>query len=544
MSGLCNTRIKSIKFVNFRNIELGSIDFPNSKFNDFIFEESPSILGLYGQNGSGKTSVIMAIELLKDVISGKILENKYLSCIKKGTSRCTLEYTFSLFSEPDEPVSEIDNVECYEVYYSFELASYLKTRDERLLYAENDELEEYLRIENEKFKYRILKPSGEMISQKQTYIDTSMENGKNVFFGSEGKLKESIGNNNEISQKLLSFKYITYERSQSYVFCSDVFDLIGEGYTRSHNKELAQKYDELIGSLKTRMAEKKNSKGKKAHKPLSETERTILNNYHEYSENLLPLELITSLFLFGRLYLHVINTSMNGIININSELPLLLWNNEKMIPYKKITVQMNTKSRVPEEDYDSISNSLSCLNLVLESIIPGMKLKPANKQVVSSENNKNECLFDIMSCKDDSIIPLKYESDGIRRIISILSLLIAAYNEPSFTIAIDEFDSGIYEYLLGEILSVFSDSSKGQLIFTSHNLRPLEVLPAKFLCFTTTNPNNRFIKIANRGNSNLRDGYFRSIILDTQKEQVYKPTNKYEIQTAFYEAGHGADHHG
>ena len=41
---------------------------------------------------------------------------------------------------------------------------------------------------------------------------------------------------------------------------------------------------------------------------------------------------------------------------------------------------------------------------------------------------------------------------------------------------VDELDSGIYEYLLGECLEVMQDKAKGQLIFTSHNLRPLEIL--------------------------------------------------------------------
>ena len=117
-------------------------------------------------------------------------------------------------------------------------------------------------------------------------------------------------------------------------------------------------------------------------------------------------------------------------------------------------------------------------------------------------------------------------------------MLIAAYNDTSFTIAIDEIDSGIFEYLLGEILAVMADSIKGQLVFTSHNLRPLEILPTKYLYFTTTNPEKRFLKIPNRGNSNLRDTYFRSIVLDTQKEQVYNPTDRYEMELAFYAAGH------
>ena len=59
---------------------------------------------------------------------------------------------------------------------------------------------------------------------------------------------------------------------------------------------------------------------------------------------------------------------------------------------------------------------------------------------------------------------------------------------------VDELDSGIYEYLLGECLEVMQDKAKGQLIFTSHNLRPLEILENDSLLYTTVNPENCYIK--------------------------------------------------
>lgn len=76
-----------------------------------------------------------------------------------------------------------------------------------------------------------------------------------------------------------------------------------------------------------------------------------------------------------------------------------------------------------------------------------------------------------LSCANGKmhLLPLKYESEGIKKIISVLHLLIAAYNSLSITLAIDELDSGIYEYLLGELLRIMQKSGKGQLIFTSHN---------------------------------------------------------------------------
>lgn len=122
--------------------------------------------------------------------------------------------------------------------------------------------------------------------------------------------------------------------------------------------------------------------------------------------------------------------------------------------------------------------------------------------------------------------------------ISILQLLIVIYNQESITVAIDELDSGIFEYLLGEILRIISEKGKGQLIFTSHNLRPLETLDRGFIAFTTTNPVKRYIRMTNiKDNHNLRDFYFRDIVLGEQSEEIYEPTNNAEIALAFREAG-------
>lgn len=44
------------------------------------------------------------------------------------------------------------------------------------------------------------------------------------------------------------------------------------------------------------------------------------------------------------------------------------------------------------------------------------------------------------------------------------------------------------------------------MIFTAHNLRPLETIDKGFVAFTTTNMNNRYIRLTNvKGTNNLRD---------------------------------------
>ena len=51
-------RIESVTIENFKNVSKGTLNFEN-KHKKY----KSSILGLYGQNGSGKTALIDAIQL-------------------------------------------------------------------------------------------------------------------------------------------------------------------------------------------------------------------------------------------------------------------------------------------------------------------------------------------------------------------------------------------------------------------------------------------------------------------------------------------------
>ena len=193
---------------------------------------------------------------------------------------------------------------------------------------------------------------------------------------------------------------------------------------------------------------------------------------------------------------------------------------------------------IPKEAADLIEKMIPNMNMVLSQIVPGLTISMYNFGPQVLKNGKTGCRVQLMSRKNSREIPLRYESEGIKKIVSILQLLIVVYNKPSITVAIDELDSGVSEYLLGELLRIISEKGKGQLIFTSHNLRPLETLDRGFIAFTTTNPENRYMRMANvKENNNLRDFYYRDIVLGEQNEVVYEPTNNYEIALAFREAG-------
>ena len=178
------------------------------------------------------------------------------------------------------------------------------------------------------------------------------------------------------------------------------------------------------------------------------------------------------------------------------------------------------------------------INTVLSSLIPGLTIETKEINEELMENGNVGKVFELLSVRENIKIPLKYESDGIKKIISILSALIAMYNNEKICVVIDEMDSGIFEFLLGELLGVLKEKAKGQLIFTSHNLRALEVLDKNDIIFTTTNPNNRYIKMKNvKKTNNLRDFYLREIFLGDQNEPIYNKTKSYAISRAFRKAG-------
>ena len=153
---------------------------------------------------------------------------------------------------------------------------------------------------------------------------------------------------------------------------------------------------------------------------------------------------------------------------------------------------------------------IESMNRVLPYLVPDLTL---GVKVLGKELMRNSSVGYRVELVLNNI-PFKYESDGVKRIVSILQPLIEVFNNTSVVVAIDDLDCGIHEYLFGEIIKLMSEQAKGQLIFTAHNLRPLEIINKKFLAFTTTDPDNRYVRYKNiASHNNLRDVYIRDVAL-------------------------------
>ena len=185
-----------------------------------------------------------------------------------------------------------------------------------------------------------------------------------------------------------------------------------------------------------------------------------------------------------------------------------------------------------------MKNCFKSLSIVLTQIVPGLTVEIMDHGQTLLKEDEIGRVVEIVAKRGNITISLRCESDGVRKLISTLNLLIMVYNQQSTTVAYDEFDAGVFEYLLGEILQVIQSSGKGQLIFTSHNMRPLEVLNKDFIWFTTTDPDDRYIKLVGLGETNnLRRVYYREIAMHENYDNLYNETKRNLIVSAMRKAG-------
>ena len=234
--------------------------------------------------------------------------------------------------------------------------------------------------------------------------------------------------------------------------------------------------------------------------------------------------------------LFVIDNSDIALSDANILLPINIKNRSGSSGV--LPVGLKNPVYLPRTAIDDMKSFFNSSNKVLNEIIPGLTIEVREIGAQISETGEEEVLVELLSSKNGVKIPIRYESDGIKKIVAVIHLLIAMFNNNYITVLIDELDSGIFEYLLGEILEILESRGKGQLIFTSHNLRPLEVSDKNNLVFTSTNPSNRYIRLKNvKTNNNIRDMYYRDLVLGGQEEKVYDSTNSAKIARAFRKAG-------
>lgn len=448
-------RILEVNLKNYKNISNGTVKMASI---ENIEDGIGDILGIYGQNGSGKTSIISAIRIIQDMFTGKSLPEDIEEYIMYGQNESQIDSLFYIKNGDKR----------YKVKYKINL------------FKDNDDT--FIKEESIDYWYK------DNISDDWDRVKgliRNLYNKNNILpkYRNDELLNLYDDENDFIVNKKMKFK-----DHKSLIFSDELIDLINE-----KSKDIGEEYEVL----------------------------SILKHYA-----------VSNLF--------IIDNKRLALSDANIVLPMNFKNysNNENISMGVMPIGLDNPTYLPRDAVNEIETSLKASNKVISEIIPELRIKLKELKIQTSKSGEEEVLVELFSCREDIEIPIRYESDGIKKIVAVLHLLIAMFNYKSMSVLIDELDSGIFEYLLGEILEILEQRGKGQLIFTSHNLRPLEVLNKNNLVFTTTNTNNRYIKLKNvKTNNNLRDMYYRDLILGGQDEVIYDKTNSAKIARAFRKAG-------
>lgn len=454
-------RLQGLELRNIKNVEFGKIEMPNSYQNERRYNNS-EILGLYGQNGSGKTAVIDTMYFLQKFMTGESIEKKLTDYINMKKESAELKASFIIFE---------DNI-MYDIDYNICIGR----EKDNFAVIEKESLSCSKIIEDKKINNKII------------FMEFKRDNREDIFTPKK-RLEELLDENKEDKTDLIVAKKMAEKSNCSYIFGANSREIF------------FKKYD---------------------------------GKFQQYSF------IIKRLFEFAVKDLFVINNVHSGVISANIVLPMAFRIDSENNGVKgDLPVSLLETTILDNEDLKILRNIIEEINTVLYTIIPGLRIEIKEYGSQLMDNGEEGYKIELMSSREGMpSYPIRMESEGIIKIISILNALIQAFSDSSICLAIDELDAGIFEYILGELLQIFDESAKGQLIFTSHNLRALEMLEKESIMFSTTNSSNQYIHMKNiKQSNNLRDVYLRSITLGGQKEEIYKETSSLKIARAFRKAG-------
>ena len=452
-------RLASLTLKNIKNVKSGTIFMPKTKENAKVLRGS-EILGIYGQNGSGKTAVVDALYFLQQIMVGNSIEQDIINYINAESDTAEINAEFKIYGD------EI----LYEVGYHICLL-----RNDGKVVIEHEYLNCAINYNGKR-------------TNKNVFMDYNKDESTTVFKPNK-RFEELVGNNIETKLDMIVAKKMAEKSNCSYIF--------GESSREIFCKQ-------------------------------------IESDFTKYSI------IINKLFEFALKELFVIRNTHSGMITANFMLPMAFRvENEEMGVKGDFAMPLMEPVILDNEEKKLLYSIVEQINTVLYTIIPGMSIILKEYGEQTSDSGEVGWKVELLSMRDNQkALPIRMESEGIIKIISILNALIQAFGNPSICLVIDELDAGIFEYMLGELLDIFDKSAKGQLIFTSHNLRALEMLDKESIMFSTVNPDNRYIYMKNvKESNNLRKMYIRSITLGGQEEKIYDETDSLKIARAFRKAG-------
>lgn len=201
-------RIESIEIRNFKNVGYGYLNFENSRKG-----YKASILGLYGQNGSGKTALIEAIELLHLCLTGRTIPASFADFVNVDNEFTRIKYEF-----------KVQNLKEQSSYSAFYEVSLRRDIDESTHNTEQpvDDVVYKATLFDEVLSYSY--KCGDKKTRLSPIIDTRTLD--DVVFVPTAKYNAIIGKDKETETSLLVAKQIARATSRSFVFSRELLNRV------------------------------------------------------------------------------------------------------------------------------------------------------------------------------------------------------------------------------------------------------------------------------------------------------------------------------
>ncbi len=462
-------RLLSIKIKNIKNVKQGYIEFKSKKqIEKGLFDlKTSDVIGIYGPNGSSKTAVVNAFNILKNIIVSRddakvnhFDEKEVYDIINKNENEATLELTYL-----------IDNVKKMICIYEVVL-------------GKNDSTKTAF-IKSEKLSYKLFSDELDKWNSKVKLVEVDFMNENLLDFIQPLSLvtllkkydKTTIG----VLQRLVGS---VSSNNSSFIF-SDIF----------------------------------------------------ISTLYKIQELQFEAFSLKRLKIYATHNMHVYDNKEISQIAAMDAIPFLYRSEtEKAINTTFGKFSIFGESILSNEVKPVVFEYFKEIDIVINKIVPNMHVSVIDLGNAILENGVEGFRCEVVSIRNDLKIPLRLESDGIKKIISLISAMVDVFNNKSSILIVDEFDSGIFEYLLGELLKGFKEEAKGQFLFTSHNLRALEVIKDSIV-FSSLDENNKYITYPRLSKTeNLRSQYLRKLFLDSDNnfsEQI----DLYDIYRSFVKAG-------
>lgn len=467
MENKYKVRIMRSEIRNIKNVSYGDITYMNyGSINKKAICDKTDIVGIYGQNGSGKTALVESLDMLKQILMGNPIDYEMYGGIlaEDGSSSISTEFFVWIGEEK------------YKVAYQ--------------AFLQVDEKAKAIQIYKEELKY--WKRGASWKSERDIFFS-------NPYYGNTDVLEtHNISVTSKHLSSLKSIPFLTNMQNLALICAQKNISVFFNRFVKANIEKLQD--DVEVSDFKN---------------------------------------VILGILQFAYVDLSVIKVNQLGTINNNQIIPINVHKETKTeIMQAIMPLVISGITEIPQEDYVQVKLVVDAINIALKSIIPDLQIRLKEKMELERPDGTKAVQVEVYSVRSGKEFLLRYESEGIKRIISILNYLISVYNNEGVCLVVDELDSGIFEYLLGELLGMMHSEMKGQLIFTSHNLRILEKLDAKNIVCSTVNPDNRYIRLKGiEKNHNKRDFYIRSLTVGGQNEELYDEEDLIAMGYAFRKAG-------